>query len=1089
MKIHLVKHHEKGKKLGSIRKDAAEQLELVKSEEEQTVNKMTADSELGIKVAFETSQKGHHNKAKLVAALKNIYNKLEDKSAFHEEFVHYLKYAMIVYKREPAVENVIEFVSRFATSFDVPVSNEETTEDEEEEEIENPFLNFLFNFLLESHNANSHAVRFRACQLINKVLGGMAENAQIDDDLFDQIHETMLVRVTDKFPNVRIQAALAMARLQEPQNPDCPTIKAYILILENDSNPEVRRAVLSCIAPCAQTLPKILRRTRDVKENVRKLAYQVLAEKVHIRALSIARRVGLLQRGLNDVSAAVREVVQRKLLPAWLKLLQGDILELLHRLDVENSPDVAASALSSIFALWAPQELLQDRILLDSRKLIPVENLTCEKVLYWRALCQFVKSKGDEGEEMLEQLLPEAAVFAEYLYGYLQSIPVLTDEEKSDFSKVELSMTKEFIGQELITLVGCLDTEEEGGRKRVLTVLQEMLVLPNTPTALVALLVEKLVSLLKDDDRRIQVVAEIISDVREPIMPVADPIDEKESRRRQVKLAEVKVKIFEAKQSLEECITAQEFSRASDLKDSITELEALKNQLMKEAEEPDMKQVRVEKSTVSGGKMPSSSSEMSVLNQETGINGQAPNNDSKNDPETLLKCLTMCSELLKQMCIKKGIGPTVNEILESLILPGIASAHPAVRNMAVICLGTCALHSKDLANRHLVLLLQIAQLDERKIRVSALKAVIDQLHLNGFDMVRETRAQPLDEDSGSEDSRAPAEEQAKEPDGEAESTVQSILRMLSEFLDSEVSDLRTEAAEGLAKLMYSGRLCSPKLLSRLVLLWYNPVTEDDTRLRHCLGVFFQLYSRESRSYQECLEESFLPTLETLLNAPATSPLAEVDISNVAELFIELTRQDALAHPGKDKGFEDVSVHDSLAVRLCNEILRDPTAPEVRLYAKSLGMLRLSPEDSTARKDLLLLLEEVQQVVNDKICLKAIQKVTCHLKGGSQESNGVVQESNGVESAMDGKESTEDGLTSEEQQTASKRPKRGQRKTSTAKMAKLSKAKDSEDSDGENVPEAPTPMTRPSRRAKTAALEKTKMDLTALISQEANNTPE
>lgn len=50
------------------------------------------------------------------------------------------------------------------------------------------------------------------------------------------------------------------------------------------------------------------------------------------------------------------------------------------------------------------------------RKLIPVDSLTCENVLYWRALCEFVKSKGDEGEEMLEQILPEAAIFAEYLY-------------------------------------------------------------------------------------------------------------------------------------------------------------------------------------------------------------------------------------------------------------------------------------------------------------------------------------------------------------------------------------------------------------------------------------------------------------------------------------------------------------------------------------------------------------------------------------------------------------------------------------------------------------------------------------------------
>lgn len=52
----------------------------------------------------------------------------------------------------------------------------------------------------------------------------MAENAQINDDLFDRIHQAMLVRVTDKFPNVRIQAALAMTRLQQPEDPDCPTI-------------------------------------------------------------------------------------------------------------------------------------------------------------------------------------------------------------------------------------------------------------------------------------------------------------------------------------------------------------------------------------------------------------------------------------------------------------------------------------------------------------------------------------------------------------------------------------------------------------------------------------------------------------------------------------------------------------------------------------------------------------------------------------------------------------------------------------------------------------------------------------------------
>lgn len=59
----------------------------------------------------------------------------------------------------------------------------------------------------------------------------MAEDAQIDDDLFDRIHQAMLVRVTDKFPNVRIQAALAMTRLQQPKDPDCPTMNGLFLFL------------------------------------------------------------------------------------------------------------------------------------------------------------------------------------------------------------------------------------------------------------------------------------------------------------------------------------------------------------------------------------------------------------------------------------------------------------------------------------------------------------------------------------------------------------------------------------------------------------------------------------------------------------------------------------------------------------------------------------------------------------------------------------------------------------------------------------------------------------------------------------------
>lgn len=52
-----------------------------------------------------------------------------------------------------------------------------------------------------------------------------------------------------------------------------------------------------------------------------------------------------------------------------------------------------------------------------------------------------------------------------------------------------------------------------------------------------------------------------------------------------IQLAEVKVRILEAKQTLEDCIAAHEFGQAAVLKDTITELENRRNQIIQEAAE------------------------------------------------------------------------------------------------------------------------------------------------------------------------------------------------------------------------------------------------------------------------------------------------------------------------------------------------------------------------------------------------------------------------------------------------------------------------------------------------------------------------
>ncbi|XP_055986317.1 condensin complex subunit 3 [Sorex fumeus] len=997
---------------------------------------------LTIPEALRLAQQPHQNQAKLVVTLSRTYGTVENKAVFHEEFVHYLKYAMVVYRREPAVERVMDFAAKFATSF-----HQAGVEDEEEEDGD--ILNYLFSFLLKSHEANSNAVRFRTCQLINKLLGSMPENAQIDDDLFDKINEAMLIRLKDKIPNVRIQAVLALSRLQDPKDDDCPVANAYAALIENDFNPEVRRAVLSCIAPSAKTLQKIVERTKDVKEAVRKLAYQILAEKVHIRALSIAQRVMLLQQGLNDRSDTVKQATQKHLLRGWLNFTEGNMLELLHRLDVENSSEVAISALHALFSVTPLNELVEICKSNDGRKLISLEALTPEIALYWRVLCEYLKSKDDEGEEFLEQILPEPVVYAEYLLSYVQSIPVVTDEQRSDFSYIGNLMTKEFIGQQLILIIKSLDTNEEGGRKRLLTILQEILTLPTTPISLISFLVERLLCIVTDDSKRTQIITEIISEIRAPIVTV-DVTDVCDTRMNELKMAGLKVKLIEAKEALERCITLQDFIRASELKEEIKALEDARINLLKETEQPEIKEVHIE----------------------------------KNDAETLQKCLILCYELLKKMSASTGIGATMNGLIESLILPGITNIHPVVRNLAVLCLGCCGLQNQDFASKHFVLLLQVLQIDDVAVKISALKAVFDQLMTYGIEPFKTKKVNTLQ----SEGEEVNSDEVKESEETEEESlTAKNVLKLLCDFLDSEVSELKTGAAEGLAKLMCSGLLVSSRILSSLILLWYNPMTEEDVQLRHCLGVFFPVFAYASRTNQECFEEAFLPTLQTLANAPASSPLAEIDITNVAELLVDLTRPSGLNPQAQNsQDYQALTVHDNLAMKICNEILTCPGSPEIRVYLKALSSLELS---SNVAKDLLVLLDEILEQVNDRTSLRALEKIKSKLEKGNKEPGDqtVIAQSADmtVPVSQEGDDESEDVYVTplrstraaRTAQSAQQKTNRGRRKATAS--ARTNRRRQIAETDSESDNEVPEPESkmkmRLPRRAKLAALEKSRLD--------------
>jgi len=77
---------------------------------------------------------------------------------------------------------------------------------------------------IQNHKARDKAARFRICQLINRLLQNLGEDAAIDDSLYEEVYSAMQIRLRDKFPVVRMHAVLALARLQDPSDPNCPIV-------------------------------------------------------------------------------------------------------------------------------------------------------------------------------------------------------------------------------------------------------------------------------------------------------------------------------------------------------------------------------------------------------------------------------------------------------------------------------------------------------------------------------------------------------------------------------------------------------------------------------------------------------------------------------------------------------------------------------------------------------------------------------------------------------------------------------------------------------------------------------------------------
>ena len=303
-----------------------------------------------------------------------------------------------------------------------------------------------------------------------------------------------------------------------------------------------------------------------------------------------------------------------------------------------------------------------------------------------------------------------------------------------------------------------------------------MLSSTKTPVSFIPTLVKVFTKVEKNAQSRIEQVAEIISELQDPEYHSAPetPLqpfrqDEEVIRAKQLRIAKLEVEMNLLNKQFDEAVTDHNFLVAQQIKAQLDQLEVDQSML---------------EDQLSAGATPA------VRASEVDLIDCCPEKVLDN-PTVTLQCLRMLVATLQDPSITQ-LNATLHILLEEFVTVCVQSELPAIRKEAITALTCCCLRSIQNAKQHMLLLLRAAHIDIHEVRIAAIIAVVDLLMKHGLTSFI-THEEP--------------------------SMIVSALAILTNILDEPELELRTEVAEGFCKLLMIGSINSPKLLSRLLLIW------------------------------------------------------------------------------------------------------------------------------------------------------------------------------------------------------------------------------------------------------------------------------
>lgn len=398
------------------------------------------------------------------------------------------------------VQNALEFAAKFAATLSPPVAlNEEKM---------CPLLEKIFNFIFDNHGAVDTIVRSRICAflaLLMRTMSDYSEEVWINNDIWEKISSSMATRLIDKSPEVRIEAVRALYNLQDATDNNCMVIDKYITHLERDLNPNVRKEIIKNLARTKKAIDAVIQRTIDSDETVRESAYIYLSKYSNIEKKSLSKneQKELLLRGFKDTDK-IRNFICKNLLSSWLSIHDNNIMNFIATLNCVDDPDFSELVLSSLLNEQPINTVLKQLPINLEDKLIPIDDITCENLLYWRCLIKHMNNLNYH--DIIDRIVPELRDLCDYIH-------IIRDNMINNYYKMD-KKSFEYCLFQLFEMIKMYDCTDEDNTTLIKHLFDGQLKSEICDLKLLKLIVEHYELIIPDVDKRIEILCGIINDIR-----------------------------------------------------------------------------------------------------------------------------------------------------------------------------------------------------------------------------------------------------------------------------------------------------------------------------------------------------------------------------------------------------------------------------------------------------------------------------------------------------------------------------------------------------------------------------------------------